>query len=69
MFENYKDSLFNDDIILKLEQRFKSDHHNVYTEEINKFHYVLMTIRYYEHSIKLLRIHTKQMQLKYVKVR
>ena len=36
MFENYKDSLFNDEIILKSQQRFKSDHHKVYTEEINK---------------------------------
>ena len=36
MFENYTDCLFNDKIILKLQQRFKSDHHNVYTEKINK---------------------------------
>ena len=36
MFENYKDCLFNDKIILKSQQRFKSNHHNVYTEEINK---------------------------------
>ena len=32
MFENYKDCLFNDKIILKSQQRFKSDHPNVYTE-------------------------------------
>ena len=36
MFENYKDSLFNDKIILKSQQIFKGDHHRVYTEEINK---------------------------------
>ena len=36
MFENYKDSLFNNKIILKSQLRFKSDHHNVYTEEVNK---------------------------------
>ena len=36
MFENYKDSLFNDKIISKSQQKFKSDHHKVYTEEINK---------------------------------
>ena len=36
MFKDYKDSLFNDKIILKLQQRFKSDHHKVYTEEVNK---------------------------------
>ena len=36
MFENYIDSLFNDKTILKLQQRFKSDHHKVYTEDVNK---------------------------------
>ena len=36
MFENYKDCLFNDKVILKSQQRFKSDHHKVYTEEVNK---------------------------------
>ena len=36
LFENYADCLFNDKTILKLQQRFKSDCHNVYTEQINK---------------------------------
>ena len=36
MFENYKDSLFNDKIILKSQQRFRSYDHKVYTEEVNK---------------------------------
>ena len=36
MFENYKDYLFNNKIILKSQQRFKHNHHNVYPEEINK---------------------------------
>ena len=36
MFESYKDCLFNDEAILKSQQRFKSDHHKVYTEEVNK---------------------------------
>ena len=36
MFENYKDSLFNNKTILKSQLRFKSLHHNVYTEEVNK---------------------------------
>ena len=27
MFENYKDCLFNNKIILQLQQRFKSDYH------------------------------------------
>ena len=34
--ENYKDSLFSDKIILKSQQGFKSDHHKVYTEKVNK---------------------------------
>ena len=36
MFENYTDCLFNDKIILKSQQRSKSDHHKVYTDEVNK---------------------------------
>ena len=36
MFKSYVDCLFNDKIILKSQQRFKSDCHNVYTEQINK---------------------------------
>ena len=36
MFKNYKDCLFNHKIVLKSQQRFKSDYHNVYTEQINK---------------------------------
>ena len=36
MFKNYKDCFFNNKIILKSQQRFKSDYHNVYTKQINK---------------------------------
>ena len=36
MFKNCTDCLFNDKIILKLQQRFKSNHHKVYKEEVNK---------------------------------
>ena len=36
MVQNHKDSLFNDKTILKLQQLFKSDCHNVYTEQMNK---------------------------------
>ena len=36
IFENYNDSLFNNKTILKSQQRFKSDHHKVYTEEVDK---------------------------------
>ena len=36
MLENYKDSLFNNKVIMRLQKRFKSDHHDMYTEEVNK---------------------------------
>ena len=36
MLKDFKDCLFNDKIILKSQQRFKRDHHNVYTGQINK---------------------------------
>ena len=36
MFENYKDSLLSYKIVLKSQQRFKSDHHRVYMEEVNE---------------------------------
>ena len=36
MLENYKDCLFNGAKILKSQQRFKNDHHKVYTEEVNE---------------------------------
>ena len=35
-FEDYKSFLLNDEIILKLQQRFQSKAHNVYTEKISK---------------------------------
>ena len=34
--KDYKDSLFNNKTIMRSQLRFKSDHHNVYTEEVNK---------------------------------
>ena len=35
-FNDYKDCLLNNEIILKSQQRFKSGRHDVYTEEINE---------------------------------
>ena len=35
-FSNYKDCLLNNEIMLKSQQRFKSEKHDVYTEEVNK---------------------------------
>ena len=36
MFKKYKNCLFSGEVILKSQQRFKSDRHKVYTEEVNK---------------------------------
>ena len=36
MFKNCLDCLLNNKIIIKSQQRFKSDYHNVCTEQINK---------------------------------
>ena len=33
---HFKESLFDDKIMLKSQQRFRSDHHVVCTEEVNK---------------------------------
>ena len=35
-FSDYKDCVIYNEIILKSQQRFKSEAHNVYTEEVNK---------------------------------
>ena len=36
MLENYKNCLFNDEVILRSQQRFKSDYYDMYTEEVNR---------------------------------
>ena len=36
MIKNYIDCMLNDKIIVKSQQRFKSDYHNVCTDQINK---------------------------------
>ena len=35
-FNDYKDYLLNNEVILKSQQRFKCERHDVYTEEVNK---------------------------------
>ena len=35
-FEDYKKCLFNNEVLLKSQHRFKSENHKVYTENINK---------------------------------
>ena len=36
MFKIYKDCNFSNETIIKSQERFKSDYHNVYTAQINK---------------------------------
>ena len=36
LFNNYLDSLFKNKVLYRSQQRFRSDHHKVYTEELNK---------------------------------
>ena len=35
-FNNYLDSLFKNKVLYRSQQRFRSDHHKVYTEKVNK---------------------------------
>ena len=35
-FKNYKDSQFNNEVVIKSQQRFRSDRHKVCTKEVNK---------------------------------
>ena len=64
MFKNYKGCLFNGEVILKSQQRFKDDHHKVYTEEVNK-----IAIRDYKRLMGLKYTHTEQMRLKCAKAK
>ena len=36
LFNNYLESLFKNKVLYRSQQRFRSDHHKVYTEEVNK---------------------------------
>ena len=66
MFENYKDSLFNDKIILKLQQRFSSYHHKMYTEEVNKIALSSNDDKRLQTYDRILHIHTELLLLKFV---
>ena len=35
-FNDYKNCILNDKVVLKSQQRFKSERHDVYTEKVNK---------------------------------
>ena len=65
-FKNYMDSLFNDEVIIKSQQRFRSDHHRVYTEEVNKIELSSNMIKDYKRMMEVLHIHTEHPILKFV---
>ena len=67
IFEDYKDSLFNNNTILRSPLRFKNDLHNVYTEDVNKI--ALNSNDDSKHSIELQDIHMEQTHLSYPKVK
>ena len=66
MFENF---LFNGEVILKSQQKFKSDHYKVYTEEVNKIALSSDVIRDYKHLIGFQHIHTEHRLLNCVKMK
>ena len=56
-------------VILRSQQRFKSDHHELYTEEVNKVSLSSYDDKRYKHLIGLRHFHTEQMNLKYAKAK
>ena len=69
MFKKHKDCQSSNKIILKSQQRFKSNYHNVYTEPINKTARSSNDDKRLQILIKLQRIQTEQMHLKHAKAR
>ena len=60
MFKNNKGCLFNGGVILKSQQRFKSDHHKLYTEEGNNVALGSDDNKSYKHLMGLKHTHTEQ---------
>ena len=54
IFNNYVDSLFKNEVLLRSQHRFISDHHKVYTEDVNKIALSSNDDKEYKHLIKLL---------------
>ena len=67
--KNYADALFKDKVPIKSQQRFRSDHHKVYTEKVNKIALGSNDDKRIRHLIKLLHIHTVLMFLWYVRMK
>ena len=68
-FNDYKNCLLNNEIILKSQQRFKSEAHNVYTEEVNKIALSSNMIKDYRLLKEFHHILMEQVLEKYVKQR
>ena len=60
---------FNKKTIMRSQLRFKSDHHNVYTEEVNKIVRNSSDNKRLQTFDRITSIHMEQMLLKYVKVK
>ena len=58
--KNYK-------LILKSQQRFRSETHNVFTEEINKIALRLMMIKEYNQLIQQKDMHIERGKIQYVR--
>ena len=69
MFKNYRVSLFSGENILKSQQRFKSDCHEVYTEEVNKIALTSNDDKRLQMFDKITTYPMEQMALKCVKVK
>ena len=69
MFKNYKYSLFNNEVVLKSQLRFKSDHHNVYAEEVNKIALSSNNDKRLQTFNNSTTVHTEQVPLKCVEVK
>ena len=60
-FNDYKNCLFNNEILLKSQQRFRSEKHNVYIEEINKIALSSNNDKRLQIFDKITNIHVEQM--------
>ena len=65
MFKNYTDFLLKNKIILKSQQRFKSDYHNIYTKQINKIALSSNDDKRLQTFDKIQQIQVEQMHSKY----
>ena len=68
IFNDCKKCLLNNQTVLKSQQRFKSERHHVYTEEVNKIALTVTTTKDYKLLTKSQHILMEQVLVKYVKL-